>query len=175
MVKLAGGTMFWFKNKVGEEGSLVSKGNGTPKINEVSRDTEFKQIIYPPADTLEVAKSEPEYVCGHFRLLEILSENIIGLVQIGNCMSYDFEVRIGESVEAVINFHDGSSFEFVGEIVSYSCNLHTRNHKLICVLNEHIPIELISKEIAYLKDNYGVENEQDSQVENESYHYQEIL
>lgn len=151
--------MFWFKSKPGvnpnqNESELANDGDKV-HLEENRLPMEFTKVNLPPADTLEISKSWPDYIHNNFRLLEIPARDMIVLVQIGGRKENDFEVKLGQLIEAAITFHDGRSFEFEAILTKYYCNLKTQNQKLVCELQKPIPQDILNKEREYLRDNYN--------------------
>lgn len=124
------------------------------------------RVMLPPADTLQILDSDPKYFAEKFRVLNILSEKAIGLVYVGDSIDCIVPLIIGDEVHAKIEFHDGTVFEFVGNVVRYSSDLNTGNSTVICKLQTHIPTEIIKHELDYLVRQYeGFLAEMDSELD----------
>ena len=124
------------------------------------------RVNLPPADTLQVLGSDPEYFAESFRVLNILSEKAIGLVCVGDSNPCVIPLVMGEEVGATIEFHDGTIFEFKGNVVRYSSDLNTRNSTVICKLLTHIPVAIIKEELDYLVRQYeGYLAEMDGEID----------
>lgn len=150
--------MLWFfgrGRRRGGNGDSDASKSSIKRADNNNKRRECGRIYLPPADTLEIVSSTPEYIHQHFRVLDIVSEKAVGLVRIGEFLQEDVSLRMGHEINAAVMFHDGTCFEFEGKIIRYSSDLTSKNEKLVCLLNTRIPKKIIEREIEYLRDNYG--------------------
>ena len=149
--------MVWFFGKCRRSGgrSGIEVG-GERLVDEAGalRRRECQRVYLPAMDTLEIIKSTPEFIQDEFRVLDIVSEKAVGMVRVGS-HKHPIYIRMGQMLQVTVMFHDGNCYEIGGKVVRYCSDLSTQNEKLVCLLVERIPKEIIDSEMEYLRDNYS--------------------
>jgi hypothetical protein len=109
-----------------------------------------QRFSFLPGDTLAIVESNPKYIAERFRVLDIASEKTIRFVCTGNCETCDMPVQIGSTIEATVEFHDGSKVKTKGCLVRYCGDLKSKNKTFVSVLETNLPAEVIAQEQEYL-------------------------